>query len=249
MLTVKGIILREQAYKDNDKILQILTDTMGLITVTAKGVKKANAKNSGVAQMFSYATFCLNESKGRYILNSAEPIRIFYDIRLDVEKFSLASYFCEMLLFTQTANQSGSEVLRLFLNSLHFLEGDLKQPKLLKSIFEFRLLSEIGLIPNLLGCCECLTYSENLMQFDLKGGKLYCENCCGNRDLRTFEPLDETLLHAIRYIALTDMERLFNFRLSDDYLEALNNITERYVHFQIDKHFYTLDFYKTITLE
>ena len=85
------------------------------------------------------------------------------------------------------------------------------------------------------------------MQFDLKGGRLYCENCCGARDLRTFEVIDETLLHAIRYIALTDMERLFSFKLSPDYLEMLMVITERYVKLQLDKRFATLDFYKTIT--
>ncbi len=246
LTTVKGLVLKEKSYGENDKILYILTDSMGLITVSAKGVKKSNAKNSSVSQMFCYANYCLSESKGRYILNSAEPIRIFYDIRLDVEKFALASYFCELLLYTSTYEQSG-EVLRLILNTLHFLEDKNKEPRLLKSIFELRLMSEIGLVPNLIGCCECLTYSATLMQFDLKGGRIYCENCCGSRDLRTFEVIDETLLHAIRYIALTDMERLFSFRLSSDYLEMLNVITERYVKLQLDKRFATLDFYKTIT--
>ncbi len=246
LTTVKGLVLKERSYGENDKILDILTDSMGLITVSAKGVKKSNAKNSSVSQMFSYANYCLSESKGRYILNSAEPIRIFYDIRLDVEKFALASYFCELLLYTSTYEQSG-EVLRLILNTLHFLEDKNKEPKLLKSIFELRLMSEIGLVPNLIGCCECLTYSEPQMQFDLKGGRIYCERCCGARDLRTFEVIDETLLHAVRYIALTDMERLFSFRLSPDYLEMLNIITERYIKFQLDKRFATLDFYKTIT--
>lgn len=247
LTTVKGLVLREKAYGENDKILDILTDSLGLITVSAKGVKKANAKNAGVSQMFAYATFCLSESKGRYILNSAEPIRIFYDIRLDVEKFALASYFCELLLYTSTFDQQSGEVLRLMLNTLHFLEDNRHEMGLLKAIFELRLMSEIGHVPNLIGCCECLSYSEPQMQFDLKGGKIYCERCCGARDLRTFEVIDETLLHAIRYIALTDMERLFGFRLSQDYLEMLMNITERYVRLQLDKRFATLDFYKTIT--
>ena len=246
LTTVKGIVLKEKSYGENDKILDILTDSMGLITVSAKGVKKANAKNSSVSQTFCYASYCLSESKGRFIINSAEPIRIFYDIRLDVEKFALASYFCELLLYTSTYEQSG-EVLRLILNTLHFLEDKNKEPKLLKSIFELRLMSEIGLVPNLIGCCECLTYSQPQMQFDLKGGRIYCENCCGGRDLKTFEVIDETLLHAVRFIALTDMERLFSFKMSPDYLEMLGVITERYVKLQLDKRFATLDFYKTIT--
>lgn len=247
LITLKGLVLRERTLGENDKFLDILTDSLGLITVCAKGVKKANAKNSACSQMFSYATFCVSQSKDRYILNSSEPIRIFYDLRLDVEKFALASYFAELAMYTATPDQPNEGVLRLILNSLHFLSEGKRENELLKCIFEMRLMSEIGLVPNLIGCCECLTYSAENMQFDLKYGKLYCENCCGARDLKNFEVLNPTLLHAIRYIALTDMERLFSFKLSCEYLPILSNITERYVRIQLDKRFQTLDFYKILT--
>ena len=247
LITTKGLVLREKTLGENDKLLDILTDSLGLITVSAKGVKKANAKNAGTSQMFSYATFCVSKSKDRYIINSSEPIRLFYDLRLDVEKFALASYFAELAMYTATPEQPNEGVLRLILNCLHFLSEGKKSNELLKSIFEMRLMTEIGLVPNLIGCCECVTYSAQNMQFDLKYGKLYCENCCGARDLRNFEVLDPILLHAVRYIALTDMERLFSFKLSDEYMPLLANITERYVRIQLDKRFQTLDFYKILT--
>ncbi len=244
--TLKGLVLRERSLGENDKFLDILTDTDGLLEVAAKGVKKQNAKNASVSQSFCYAAYCLSESRGRYILNSAEPIRMFYDISSDIEKFALANYFAEMTLYVATQERSNYEVLRLILNCLHFLSLGNRENLLLKSTFEMRLLSEIGLIPNLLGCCECLRYSAPHFQFDLRGGRLYCENCFGSRDMTDVEYLDEKLLHAIRFIALTDMQKLFSLVLPKEYLLPLTNITERYAEIQLDRHFPTLDFYKSL---
>lgn len=247
MLTVKGLVIRERQSGDNDKILSVLTDTNGLVEVCAKGVKKANAKNAAISQTFAYSTLSLTEGRNYYILNSGEPIRLFYNVRLDMGRFALASYFCEMILFTCVKNQPNYEVLRLMLNTLHFLEDGKRNEAMLKSIFELRLLSEIGLVPNLIGCCKCYKYEADQMQFDLSEGRLYCENCCGARDLSVCEIVDMTLLHAIRYIALSDMSKIFSFKISDVYMPYLSNITERYAAIQLDKRFSTLDFYKSIT--
>ena len=40
LIKVKGIVIREVAYKDNDKIITILTDTIGKVSAIAKGAKK-----------------------------------------------------------------------------------------------------------------------------------------------------------------------------------------------------------------
>lgn len=248
LTTLKGLVLRERSLGENDKFLDILTDSAGLVEVAAKGVKKQNAKNASVSQSFCYATYCLSENKGRYILNSAEPIRTFYDISLDIEKFALANYFAEMTLYVATQEKPNNEVLRLILNSLHFLSLGNRDNLLLKAIFELRLMSEIGLVPNLIGCCECLKYSVPQMQFDLKGGRLFCEDCFGSRDLTDVEILDGKLLHFIRFIALTDMQKLFNLNVPKEYLVMLSNITERYSEIQLDKHFSTLNFFKSMMM-
>lgn len=248
MLTVKGLVLRERACGENDKILSILSDTHGLLEVCAKGVKKANAKNASVSQCFCYAKYCLADGKHYYILNSSEPIRNFYDIRLDINKFALASYFSELLLYTCPKNQTNYEALRLILNSLHFLSESKRNETMLKSVFELRLMTEIGLTPNLIGCCKCYRYEAPQMQFDLSEGRIYCEDCCGKRDLSVCEVINMPLLHAFRYVALSDMSKIFSFKVPDTYLPAFSNITERYVQIQLGKRFQTLDFYKSLLL-
>lgn len=246
MLTLKGLVLRERSKGENDKYLDILTDSAGLIEVAARGVKKQNAKNASVSQLFSYASYSISESHGRYTVNSAEPIRSFFEVSGDIEKFALANYFAEMTLFVATEERTNYEVLRLILNTLHFLALGSRENLMLKAVFELRLLSEIGLVPNLIGCCECLKYADTNMLFDLKNGRLFCENCFGPRELYDVEMLDNRLLHAVRFIALTDMERLFSLKVPKEYLIRLSNITERYAEIQLGKRFATLNFYKSL---
>lgn len=246
MLTFKGLVLRERPIGENDKFLDVLTDSLGLIEISAKGVRKQNAKNAAVSQVFSYATLCVTEAKGKYILNSAEPIRLFYNLRFDIEKYALACYWAEMAIFTSTENEPNQGALRLILNCLHFLETGKIEPWLLKCIYEFRLMTEIGLVPNLVGCCECYVYERPTMEFDLRHGKIYCTDCMHTNDRHDFAILDKPLLHAIRYIALTDMEKLFSFRIDSEYQPFLNDITERYSKMHLGKQFQTLDFYYNI---
>ncbi len=247
MTTVKGLVLKEKYLGDNDKFLTILTDSMGLIEVIAKGVRKQNSKNAATAQIFSYANFSIaTTQKGNYILNSSEPIRLFYDLRNNLSNYALAIYMCEVMMFVSTENESNFQALRLILNCFHFLEKNKIPHNIIKPIFEMRLMSELGMTPYLVGCCECFKYTAEHMEFDLKNGKLYCTECAPGNISSRCAGLDEVLLDALRYISLVDMEKLFKFRIDEDYIFALNDITESYMRVHLNTEFKSLDFYRQI---
>ena len=113
LITTYGIVIRERNVGENDKFIDVLTSDLGVIELSAKGVKKITSKSFSSAQLFAYSKFCLNKKNDRYYINSAEPVRIFYDIRLDVENFALASVarprallVCLMLLLSKSALSS-----------------------------------------------------------------------------------------------------------------------------------------------
>lgn len=246
MLTIKGLVIRERPAGENDKWLTVLTAEQGVLEVRARGVRKQNAKNAAISQLYSYGSLCLERSRtGVYFLNSSELIRSFYSVRLDISRLSLALYFSEMTIYTGTGEQQSADVLRLFLNTLHYLEVKERSHRLLKPVFELRLMSEIGLVPNLIGCCKCYKYEDGDMVFDMAEGRLYCSRCCSKRDMTRCAILDGVLLHALRFIALSDMERIFSFRISKKHLEELSLITERYANIQLGRSFKTLEFYKS----
>ena len=57
-------------------------------------------------------------------------------------------------------------------------------------------------------------------------------------------PLDGQALEAMRHIAYGDPKRLFSFRAEGDSLRQLADLTEAYLHTQLERGFRTLDFYK-----
>ena len=134
MITTDGIVIRERFVGENDKYVDVLTKEYGIIEISVKGAKKINSKSSCATQQFTFSKICYSAKGDRYFMNSCEPIKTFYNIRLDVYKYALATYFCEILKYSITTGEPHESVLRLFLNVLHFLSGDTRDIDMLKSI-------------------------------------------------------------------------------------------------------------------
>ncbi len=250
LLTTMGVVIGERVYGENDKFVDIFTKDYGIIEVTVKGGRKLNSKNYAATSLFSYSKFCVRKRGERYYLNSSEIENTFYNLRLDIKKLALASYFAELLKYTvlsYDSDESYEFILKLLLNTLYYLEKGSHNIMLLKSIFEFRLLSEIGLIPNLIGCSVCNAYSHSKMHFNIQDGKLYCDNCFSGNDGYNTIIINESTLSALRHISLSDMNVLFNIKVSDKLLDELNKITDRYTYAHINRSFKTLEYFKNIS--
>ena len=93
----KGLVLREVNWRDADMMLTVLTETNGKISAVARGVRRKSSRISAAVQPLAYSEFTFFESAGRYTINEAEPVELFYELRQDIVKLALASYFAELL--------------------------------------------------------------------------------------------------------------------------------------------------------
>lgn len=247
MTTVSGVVIRERQAGDNDKFLDILTENHGVVEVMAKGVKKFSCQFAAASQLYAYSKFCLIKRRERYYIDSAQTIKIFYSVREELDKLALVSYFSEIISYAQLAEKENSrDILRLFLNVLHYLSEGTREPELLKSIFELRFMAETGHMPDVVGCSNCKIYSAEKMFFVIRNGALFCENCFSDYGRQDAVCISESVLHAVRHIVLTDFDRLFNFRLSGESMKLLSYLSENYLIMHIGKRFKTLDFYKSV---
>lgn len=245
MRIINGIVIRQRDVGDNDKYVDILT-AEGVIEVLVKGVRKINSKTGSSSQLFAYSKFCINEKGERNILNSAEPIHIFYDLRNSLKKIALASYFADIIKYCVTDERRSSDVMRLFLNTLYFLEKDLRTYDFLKSLFELRFISEIGMMPDIVACTGCGSFESDKVYFSIKNSNFYCSDCF--LYTQNYDIIEGSLsfLRAVRHIVLSDFERLFNFRVSDNVQKKLSYFSERYIIHHLERKFNTLEFYKSI---
>ncbi len=246
MVIMEGIVLKERSVGEQDKFIDILTKEKGVIEVSVKGAKKINGKTGSSSQLFAYSRFCLNQRGERLFLNSAEPIHIFYDLRSSLSRISLASYFADILRFCINPETHSGEVMRLFLNALHYLEKGSRDEKLLKSVFELRLMSEIGYMPDILACRVCGAFEPEELFFSISDGRFFCKDCFADESVSDFIKMEMPVLRAIRHIVLVDFDRLFNFRVSDKAMEKLSAAAESYLVSHLERSFQTLEFYKSI---
>lgn len=242
----EGLVLRETEYLDSDKLLTVLTRDRGQLTLRARGVRSKSSKLKSGCQLLAYSEFTVFEGKNKMTVDEAVPLELFLPLRQDIELLSLASYFAHAAEVLSQEDDHDSGLLSLCLNSLYALSKLNKPQLLVKAAFELRAACLAGYAPMLDGCAVC--GSESPDRFDVSGGMLQCAGCLlpGEHGLRL--PVRPGVLAAMRYIIGCSPKRLFSFRLGDEDLAQLSGLTETYFLTQLERGFFTLDFYKSLKI-
>ncbi len=244
-VTCKGVVIREVAYGESDKCLTVLTDEYGCIPVFCKGAKSYKSRFFVCAQLFCFSDLELYVRGENYWLKECSLIENFYGIREDIPGCALAQYFCDVVGDVTRENQKEPEILQLLLNCLHVIAKGKKDLSIVKGVFEMRLCSLAGFMPDLVGCEVCGVYEEESMCFDISGGELFCYAHRAHGSENTVK-LSPTVAHALRYSVYCDPKRLFAFELGAEELREFSGIAERYILNHLERSFKTLEFYHTI---
>lgn len=245
-LRLEGLVLRETEYADSDKLLTVLTREHGKMTLRARGVRRRNSLIRSACQLLTYSEFTIFEYRGFSAINEAEPKEMFLELRADLERLSLASYFAQVAEVVSQEDSPNGQLLSLVLNSMYAL-GKLCRPQtLVKSAFEIRTACIAGYAPMLDGCVICGNSQPD--RFNVSHGVLQCERCRSEELGGLRLPVGPGSLAALRYLVGCDASRLFSFSLSGRAEKELNDLTETYLLSQLERGFYTLDFYKSLLL-
>lgn len=243
-LKTDGLVVRQVNYKDNDQILTVLTKEHGLMTLKARGVRSRSSRLKGACQLLAYSEFTVFENRGFHTIDEANAIQMFPELRTDIELLSLASYFAQVAEVLSQEDMPNPELLSLTLNALYALCRRLCTPELVKAAFELRAACLGGYTPELSGCAVCGNPEPD--RFDVRGGILCCASCSAGEGLRL--PVSPGSLAAMRYLVSCDAKRLFSFRLEGRAVKELCDLTETYLQTQLERGFYTLDFYKSLLM-
>ena len=243
--TTKALVLREVRYKEADKILTVLTESDGKMTVKARGAARKSCKYSAAAQMLCFSELTLFGNAGKWSLNEAETIEQFLPLRGDIEALALGSYFAEMLEATADEDSPNPELLQLGLNCLYALSRNLFRPEQIKAVFELKLMCLSGFEPQLDGCRTCGAPEPEDPVFSLNGGCIHCRSCPpGTAGVSL--PLCRETLDAMRYIIDAEPKRICSFHIPEQALQQLGDVCEAYAAVQLERGFGALDYWKTL---
>ena len=242
--TIEGIVLRCRQM-ENDRLLTILTAELGLITAWANNTSSRYRGLAAATEAFGYCRFELFSSRGRMSVDKADPIRLFHRLRADYLRVCLAYYFTQLAGELLTAGEQAAEPLRLLLNCLHYLEEELKPPELIKPLFELRLGTLIGFMPDLVGCKNCREYQAVGFAFFPFDGRIICADCLLERPVPGGMQISPGVLAAMRHIIYSPTQRLFAFTLGGEWAEELLRVCEGFLLARAERGFSALELYNS----
>lgn len=257
--TMNGMVLSAMPIGEYDRRLTILTVEHGKISAFAKGARKPNSPLLACSQPFSYGGFTVYAGRNSYTITSVQISNYFPKLRKDFEKTCLGMYFCEFADYYAREGNDERGVLKLLYQSLRALESGRFDMRLIRRIFELKLICIEGEAPLVFECVRCRK-KEELEIFDFSRDGMLCKECAAKaglpvsksnntesgQEIPFLESVQEGIervekpksilmvsaaaLYAMQFIAATPPAKLYQFSLKEEVLQEIEIITERYLH-------------------
>ncbi|MDO4332239.1 MAG: DNA repair protein RecO [Eubacteriales bacterium] len=146
---VTGIVLRAEPIGEYDKRVVLLTKERGKISAFARGARRTNSRLMAAANPFTFGIFQLYEGRSSYNIREFSAANYFESLRSDFEGAYYGMYFLELCDYCTRENNDEKEVLKLLYQSLRALTHQALPRKLVRSIFEIKLIVLNGEFPGL----------------------------------------------------------------------------------------------------
>ena len=258
--TCDGLVIRECAYGENDRLLTVLTEK-GQSVMIAKGARSMKSKVLAVCRLFTYANFEYYEKNGMKWLSGGSVNDSFFGLNTDIRGFALASYIVQLAAEITGEEVDAERTLRMTLNSLYAIENKIKPLEQIKSAYEIFAAEESGFSPDLSQCLRCSSEKLDASWLDVMNGGLVCEECLrarGGAERASAEGVDATMTSTVlvpmstpaiaawRYVSSAPLKRIFAFGVEGEVLSVLERASETYIINHLERNFETLEFYHSI---
>ena len=213
---IKGIVVKEIAYKDTSKIIEVLTNE-GLYSIAAKGAKKVSSPLFLGTTFLSYSEFCIYERDKLSTLKSVYLINGYKNTLKDIVKLASSSYLVNLCMQVYKQNNS-NEIYDLLLIGIDKIDTGFNVIGIV-NIIEIKLLEYLGLKLHLDKCTIC--GGDNIVFLSLDYSGYLCNNCS---KITT----DRKILKLIKLYDTVDLKKLESFNVSKNIIIKLDMFIDEY---------------------
>lgn len=237
-ILLNGMILSAMPVGDYDKRLVALTSERGKITMFARGAKRPNSSLLAATNPFVFGEFELFEGKSAYNVCKISVKNYFRELTENLEMAYYGFYFLELADYYAVENMEAKDMCNLLYASLRALTKPVFQNRLVRRIYELRMLLLGGEYPNLFSCVSCGA-KDGLNTFHVRRGGMLCSACGA---IYGGIPVDASTRYTMQYIISSPPERLYSFQVTEEVLSVLERIMNAYMDCYIDRKFHSLEF-------
>lgn len=233
-IVTEGIVLKRVKVSDYDKILTVYTRKAGKMSIAVKGSQNPKSKLSSGAHPFVYGEFSISKGGRMSSASSIDVKNAFYHLREDLDQLTVASYFLELIHIVTVENIINNSLFNLLLDFLTVTEQtkDINTLHLLKITFELKLLSLIGLSPELEHCVNCGTVVEH-PKFSVAEGGVICKNCFNQYpdDYKIGEVIQQLML----FLRHQDMDKILDITIDDVLVKKIDFVLNEFLRFHLER--------------
>lgn len=217
----KGVVIKTQDFKENDKLVWIYTEKFGKITAIARGAKKSKSKFLSITLPLCYGDYLVFKGKSLFNLQEGRIINSFQGLLNNLDKLTYSSYLCELIDIALLDNEPNIWLFKEFITTLYLLNTDALDYELLARSFELKLLKATGYGLNLDNCtiCKKKIAVSNYVSLSYFGG--VCEAC--NKEHGLY--ISKGAYNALKYLTNTTSDKIYRLNLSVDIKKEIEKVT------------------------
>ena len=184
-----AIVLHRTNYRDNDRMVTLLSPSRGRIDAVIRNCRKPKSHNLNAGELFALGDYMVIESGGRMTVTSVHLIETFYPLRKDYDRLTCATWLLSLAEAVAEPEQEQRELFMLLLHTLSRLAFSDQPWKPLLSGFLLHFSACQGFKPRLNHCVLCgKRMEEPPFFFGAEEGGLCCESCRRSRDQVSLTP-------------------------------------------------------------
>ena len=241
LITAQGVVLSAMPVGEYDKRIVLLTRERGKISAFAKGARRPNSPFLAAANPFVFGTFTLYEGRSSYNLNQVSITHHFVELATKQPGIYYGYYFLELADYFGQEGTDEKESMNLLYVTVKALLNPHIEDRLVRCIFELRMMAAQGLCPSLFYCACCgrePQEGEDLF-FSQASNGILDKRCLGSgKDARR---ISAPALYAMQYIVTASLGKLYTFTVTDEVLHELEKHIHTYIAANTEKRFKSLE--------
>ncbi|CAN5225221.1 DNA repair protein RecO [soil metagenome] len=176
----KGIVLRSIRYGEADRILDLYTLDVGLISAIAKGIRRTKSRFGARLEPLSCVDFMAYQGRTLHTVTQAEVLRSFHGVREDLARFEAAAGMVRTVRALSGGDEADRRVFNLLYHGLDSLENRESGFGTVEAAFGLKLSMLAGYAPQLdscMGCGVAPEETEGRIYFAPNLGGVLCAEC------------------------------------------------------------------------
>jgi DNA repair protein RecO (recombination protein O) len=173
-----AVILRRQAFRENDARVVAYSSDQGRLELVARGTRKTSSKLAGHLEPLTSVDLLVVKGRQFDYVGSAASDRSFYRLKNDSAATRAAGQGVRYFISLIKEGVEDARLYELLVSYFCLLDSQAGEPERLYELFVWRLLALLGFAPRLGSCAVCSRDAGNrdAVFFSQKGG-LVCSAC------------------------------------------------------------------------